>query len=50
MGIAEIILWAFAALIILAIAAVNIWQRRLTHEERKRLDAESAEDMRNFSM
>jgi hypothetical protein len=45
-----IIFYVAAAVIVVAIVAVNVWSRRLSPAERERLDAESQDDMRNFSM
>jgi hypothetical protein len=43
-------LYILAAVVFGSIVAVNVWDRMLSGEERKRLDAEIDEDMRNFSM
>lgn len=42
--------YVMATIVVVSIIAVNVWQARLPAAERKRLDAEVDDDMRNFSM
>jgi hypothetical protein len=43
-------LYILAGVMVGSIVAVNVWLRTLSAEERKRIEAETQDDMRNFSM